>query len=148
MSNLKHGLVHTREFNILANMKMRCYNKKNPAYKYYGARGIGITKKWLAKNGIINFISDMGLCPSKKHSLDRIDNERGYSKENCRWTDSTTQANNTRKNIFIKHKDKTLTISQWSRETGLKYRTIHDRHGKGWPVEKIFKQPNSKQREV
>lgn len=74
-------------------MKQRCLNKNYTHYSYYGGRGIDVCEKWLSYRG---FVEDMGIRPEQSE-LDRIDNDKGYYKENCRWADSTTQAFNKRR---------------------------------------------------
>ncbi len=75
-------------------MVARCTNEKNTRYKYYGARGIKVCKEWL---DVKKFIEDMYPTFSNGMSIDRIDNESGYSKKNCRWTTKEVQSRNTRK---------------------------------------------------
>lgn len=84
---------HLGAYNSWKSMKNRCSNKND---EYYGGAGIGVCDRWLAENGFRNFLADMGDRPVGK-TLDRIDPTRGYSKENCRWADLSTQMYNRRK---------------------------------------------------
>lgn len=77
------------------NMKMRCLNKNNESYKYYGARGITVCDRWLGAYGFANFKKDMGNKPDNT-TLDRIDVDKGYSPDNCRWAGVYQQAGNKR----------------------------------------------------
>lgn len=81
-------------YNAWASMLERCYYEKSPAYTNYGGRGITVCDEWLHFK---NFANDMGMKPSKAHSLDRIENDLGYSKQNCRWASRTEQNYNRRK---------------------------------------------------
>ena len=86
---------HKREYSSWNNMMTRCRNKKHIAYKYYGGSGIEVCERWTGKDGFINFLEDMGERP-EGYTLDRIDPTKGYSPDNCRWTDKTTQSYNRR----------------------------------------------------
>lgn len=93
-ANLKDPLI--KAANISYNcMIQRVTNKNNPRYKDYGGRGITICKRWLIC--FDNFFEDMGAKPTLKHSIDRIDNNKGYSKLNCRWATDLQQVYNRRK---------------------------------------------------
>lgn len=126
----------SRPFRIWADMRRRVDNKSRPAYKHYGGRGIGYDQRW---SSFELFWEDMGSSYRADLSLDRIDNNLGYSKDNCRWADRVTQNNNTRSNHKLTFRGKTLGISEWSRETGIKRSTIKERIRKyNWSVEKAL----------
>jgi hypothetical protein len=89
-----HGMSNSRTYNIWQNMKNRCCNPKSTQYKWYGHRGISVCDRW--KQSFISFLSDMGVCPSKAHSIDRINNDGNYEPGNCRWSTHKEQCNNRR----------------------------------------------------
>ena len=91
---MKHGMSNTVEYDVWQHMIYRCTNPKCKQYKHYGGRGITVCDEW---REFINFYKDMGKKPESKLSFDRIDVNKGYYKENCRWTDTRTQMLNRRK---------------------------------------------------
>lgn len=99
-------------------MRSRCDKEYQQNYKYYGGRGISYDPKW---SDFLEFLADMGEAPDGM-SLDRIDNSKGYCKENCRWLSHTDQCNNRRSNVFYEINGKRQTVAQWQREFGLKCR--------------------------
>jgi len=76
-------------------IKSRCLNTNDKDYKYYGGRGIKVCDEWI--NSFESFINDMGERPSKSHSIDRINNNEGYNKFNCKWSNKIDQAINRRR---------------------------------------------------
>lgn len=91
----KWRILYPKEYVMWSNMKQRCDNPKNPRYNDYGGRGITYDPHW---KSFISFLNDLGTCP-KHLSLDRIENDLGYTKENCRWATRKEQQNNQRLRI-------------------------------------------------
>lgn len=125
-----HGMSDSREYHSYRAMLARCHDPKYPERETYGGRGISVCKRW-REGGFSAFFTDMGACPPGM-SIDRIDNNKGYSPENCRWADALTQGRNRRCVRWLTHDGKTLTIEQWSKITGIKACTIRYRLKKGW----------------
>lgn len=97
-NNLKHGLSKHPIYDCWIAMKARCLNKNNPQYFNYGKRGITVCDRWV--NNFENFLEDMGI-PEKGMTLDRIDNNSGYSPNNCRWVTIQEQQKNKRTNNIV-----------------------------------------------
>ena len=127
--NTTHGLRYSRTYSIWESMKKRCRDPKNASYRYYGAIGITVCDRWIGR--FENFLDDMGECPEGM-SIDRIDTNSGYFKENCRWADATTQSNNRNYNRRITHNGETLTHAQWGRKLGGSVSLVPMRLACGW----------------
>jgi hypothetical protein len=109
---------------------------KGALRRHYYARGIRVCKRW---HRFKAFLQDMGLRPGKGYSIERINNNIGYSPSNCRWATLIDQANNMRSNRLITYMDKTLTLAQWCRALGLPYQLTWSRLCKrGWAIERAF----------
>lgn len=134
----RHGLNKTKEHQAWTGMRKRCRNPKTKHYANYGGRGIDIDPSWELFEC---FLNDMGFAPSPKHSLDRIDNTKGYSKTNCRWATNDEQARNKRNNRFYTYKNQTLCLSDWARRLGMKREVVRDRLRRGWSIDRIVETP-------
>jgi len=120
-------------------MSQRCNNKNHKAYKNYGDRGIIVCERWLKFE---NFLADVGEPPTNKHTLDRIDNNRGYFPDNWKWSTRKEQANNRRNNILETFNDKTQCLAAWAEEYKLNYRTLHNRiYRLYWNISKALLTP-------
>jgi len=139
--NTTHGKSYSKIYGIYASMMDRCYNSNMHAYHRYGGRGIFVCERW---HKFENFYEDMG-DPPRGMTLDRTDNAKGYSKENCRWATRKEQSNNTRTNKFIAFNGRIQTMQQWAEELEINGCTLRDRFKRGWDVGKAFtKKPRLK----
>jgi len=116
-SNAKHGMWRSKEFALWTGMLARCNNPKHDQYHRYGARGIKVCKEW--SDSFLAFYNYMGNRPTNKHSIDRIDNNKGYEPGNVRWATPIEQCNNKTNNVWIEAEGKRWTISQYARHKGL-----------------------------
>lgn len=136
-TNFKHGFSHKeRLYDTWENMKRRCYNPKNIRYALYGGRGITVCDEW--KNDYVAFRSwalENGYADNL--TIDRIDNDKGYSPENCRWATSNEQENNMSRNHLLSYHGETHTLSEWANILGITYSTISHRVSRGWSMERI-----------
>jgi hypothetical protein len=119
--NFVHGMIHSGAYKSWCAMKTRCTNANQEANKRYAH--LGFDSSWKVFE---NFVRDMGERPVGM-TLERIDNTKGYSKDNCRWATAAEQSRNTKQNVFITHEGKTMCMTDWARETGIPYTTIQDR---------------------
>lgn len=133
--NTSHGLAgKSLAYRSWKDMRQRCNNPNNVDWLSYGGRGIKVCEKW---DDFLAFLSDMGERPDN-HSIDRIDVNLGYSKENCRWALDKVQANNKRSNYRIEYNGCSATLQEWADKVGIKRETISARIRAGWPLDKVF----------
>lgn len=126
----------TKAYYAWRSMRSRCTNKNNPSWKHYGGRGIAVCSQWAEDYDA--FFRDMGNPPTEKHSLDRVDNNAGYSPTNCRWATPKEQLNNQRRNRLIAHSGETNTLSKWSEKLGVTTDALYRRLERGLALEKAF----------
>lgn len=127
IDNKTHGFSKERIYTVYVSMISRCYNKKHKSYYRYGGIGIEVCERWKGINGFSNFLEDMGERPREKYSLDRKDNDKEYSQDNCRWADVYQQENNKSTNRVISYKGTNYTVAQLSRLLNINYHTLSGR---------------------
>lgn len=130
------------EYSCWAAIKRRCLNKNVKHYDRYGGRGIQVCERWMQFE---NFLSDMGRRPTPKHSIERIDNNGNYCKENCRWATASEQARNRRTSVLLTAFGRTQTLKAWSDEYGIHEMTITARIRRlNWSIEKALTTPSQR----
>ncbi len=118
-------------------MIARCTNSNRRYYKNYGGRGITVCERWMKFE---NFLADMGEPPDNL-SLDRLDNDRGYCKENCAWRTVLDQARNKQNTIRLTWDGLSLTIPEWAERIGIPYKTLDARYHRGWSTKSMLLSP-------
>lgn len=125
-------------------MRNRCANSAEPSYPRYGGRGIQVCQRWELFE---NFLADMGSRPTRHHQIERIDNDGNYEPGNCRWATRSENCNNRVSSRVLAHDSRTLTLAEWSRETGLNSHTIANRIDRlGWTVGRALTTPPRRDR--
>lgn len=148
ISNIKHGLSHSRIKRIYYNMYERCYNKKNPRYNDYGGRGIKICDEWIDKeNGLINFY-EWAINNGYKDDLtiDRIDVNGNYEPNNCRWLTNLEQQYNKRCNVMFTIDNETKTAKEWCDLYDININTFWERNFNGYFGEDLIYKGNLKKK--
>lgn len=133
----KHGKSHTSEYIAWKQMRKRCQNPADSSFHNYGERGITICDKWQTFEG---FYEDMGERPEGM-TVERQDNELGYSLDNCVWGNRTIQARNKRTTLQITYQNRTQPLAVWCEELNLTYEFIYHRLHRGWTPEQAFTLP-------
>jgi hypothetical protein len=132
-----HGKRYDPIYAVWASMIGRCSNPQNTAYDNYGGRGISVCEKW---QDFIGFYEDMGDAPEGL-TLDRINNELGYSPENCRWASRVEQSRNRRNVRQITIDGESAPLAEWASRYGINLATAWLRIKKGWSDEAAIKTP-------
>lgn len=136
---IHHYRSKTLEYASWIALRGRCNTTdiNAPAYAHYVLRGITYDPKW---NDFKVFFADMGECPDG-HTIERIDNDKGYNKENCKWATIDEQNNNRTDSHKITYKGVTDNLASWARKLGLHQATLTYRLKKGWSIEEAFEIP-------
>lgn len=130
-----NSVIHADEYHIWKSMLSRCHNPKHPSYSEYGGRGIAVCQEW---HIFENFLTGIGKRPTKGHSVDRIDPNKGYSPDNVRWATGKVQARNKRNSVYLIHPQtgEKIAAGDLADEMGIPYREFRRRmieQGK-WPT--------------
>jgi hypothetical protein len=130
-----HGQSHTREYKVWDTMHQRCSNPKNKSFPEYGGRGI-----YVAWSCFADFFRDMGPRPGPQYSIERVNNDGPYSKDNCVWATPRAQARNRKSNTIITYNGTTHCLVVWAELLSLRRDTLAWRL-KHWPLEQAFTTP-------
>ena len=143
--NRTHGDSRTKLYNHWVSMIYRCYNPKNQAYKWYGARGIKVCDEWKDYLKFKEWV--LSTRPDESYTVERIDVNGDYCPENCKWIPMGEQANNRTTNLIYEYNGKKQNLAQWCMELGLDYKLVHNRLFKSkWSFEKAISTPVSKKK--
>lgn len=134
--------LQSRLHNIWLAMRNRCNNKKGKDYRNYTLKGITVCDEWKDFNVFFNWAINNGYAPNL--SLDRIDNDKGYSPQNCRWATQKEQMNNVRYNRILTLNGVSHTLSEWGEITGIDWTTIQSRKRNGWSDKEALTTPIGK----
>jgi hypothetical protein len=137
-----HGMAHTPTWCCWVGLRARCNNPNNGSYSRYGGRGIKVCERW--ERSFEDFYADMGPRPSSAHSIDRIDNDKGYEPGNCRWATPRVQNSNTRRNVILEHNGESLTLAEWAVRTGINIGRLSWRIKTGWTAAQALTTPQEK----
>ena len=138
--NFTHGLRGSPLYITWANMKQRCYNPKDPHYKWYGARGIVVCDEW---RDDFKAFYDWALSHGYKDGLtiDRIESTKDYSPDNCRFITMSAQQRNKSSNKRIEYNGETKSVQEWAEKLNIKPSTLRARFNKGWDVARALTEP-------
>lgn len=134
--NETHGLTKTRFYRIWRNMLKRCEFEGYEHYHRYGGRGISFDESWRSFD---SFYKDMFMGYTDSLTLERVDNDKDYSKENCKWSSMRDQCRNRSSNRYLELGGREMILTDWAKETGIKLTTIRQRIDVyGWSVERAL----------
>lgn len=139
IAHTKHGFYGTRIYRIWDDMKARCYNPNAVSYPNYGGKGIAICKEWKEFIPFYEWAIQNGY--KNNLTIDRLDNSKDYSPNNCRWVDMKTQANNRSTNHLVNYNGETLNLSQWATKLKFPYGLLVQRISRGWTFERAIQTP-------
>ena len=137
--NTTHGMTHSRLYTTWVNLRSRCNNPKDRCYHNYGGRGITYCEEWERFEAFYEWAMASGYNDTL--TIDRIDNNKGYCPENCRWATVKDQARNRRSCHLLTYKGETKTLREWEETLGMHRGTLVQRIYMGWTTEKAIETP-------
>jgi hypothetical protein len=140
--NKSHGLTNTKEYSTWCRMKTRVKSDEPNKKKSYKDKGIIVCDEWA--NSFERFLNDIGYAPSKDHTLERIDNDGNYCKENCKWATKKEQCQNKSSNRFIEHNGIKDTLTNWEKRLGFKRGVLQYRLDNNWNIESAMTTPSGR----
>ena len=123
-------------------MIARCHDQRATNYRYYGAIGILVCTRW--RESFSAFRADMGECPSRSMTLDRLKNDRGYEPGNCRWATQAEQNRHRSHCVQLTHNGMTKNVADWAEIVGISANALSMRLRLGWSVERTLTTPLKK----
>ncbi len=143
----KHGLYKTRIYKTWQNMKSRCNNPNASKYYLYGGKGIKVCEEW--ENDFLSFYNwAMNNGYKEELTLDRINPDKDYCPENCKWATYKEQNSHLSgkameifSEVIIEYKGEQLNMTEWAKRLGLKPKTLHSRYQRGWTIERMLETP-------
>jgi len=133
-------MTGTPEHNVWMNMLQRCVSPSYKLYPYYGGRGITVCDRW--RTDFTAFYADMGPRPSKKHSLERLDNDGPYAVGNVVWGTRVMQMRNRRTTVFLTFNGVRRPMAEWAELVGLTYGALKCRVFRSrWTIERALTEP-------
>lgn len=130
----QNGLSTNDEYSVYRSMLNRCFDTEDKFFHRYGARGITVCGRWLGRNGLKNFLADMGKQPSKRHQISRKDNDGPYAPENCCWETCKQNMRNMSRNHLLTYHGRTMPLEAWAEEIGIASNTLLYRVRRGWTI--------------
>ena len=137
-----HGMAKTRLYRCWISMKQRCEWAKHKEFDRYGGRGIFVCNEWKTFGPFMAWAMENGYKDNL--TIERIDNDKGYSPENCRWATKAEQSYNKSNNVMLTYKGETKCLTEWARKIGICPDSLKDRLARGMSVEQAIETPKYK----
>lgn len=146
----KHGMTPLgatppQAYRCWAGIKNRCFNKKNPCWKHYGGRGITVCGRWASS--FVAFLEDVGLPPTERHTIERVDVNGNYEPGNVRWATMKEQQRNRRNNHLLTYEGVSQCMSAWAEQLAMTPGQLRNRLRLGWTVADALTIPIDKVRQ-